>query len=329
MSGKKKKLISILIPAYNSECYIIATIDSLITQTYSNFECLILDDGSKDNTYNVIKEKIVGDTRFKLFKQENQGVIISRNRLLKKASGDYIALLDADDLCREDRLEKQFDFLEKNTQIDICGTQIEYIGEKNGVSKHLPLDNEEIKACMVFYPPVANPSVMFRKKVVKKLEYDTSLKSCEDYDFWYRASKNFKFANLNEPLVLYRIHSAQESSKNELRQRDAQVNISVKYLLGEQKDEQGQFRDFMKAMIVPTECVNSINKDIVYSGIDRVLSSKKDVSFSLINKAVNQRLSYKICSGSVMANIVFYIKLCYKTNLLFDLATFIKIFKRW
>ncbi|NME68164.1 glycosyltransferase family 2 protein [Flammeovirga aprica] len=110
----KNSTVSIIIPVYNAEKFIIPTLKSILNQTYSNFECLIVDDGSKDTSITLIQEYIKEDIRFQIFKKENEGVSITRNKGFEKAKGDYIIFLDSDDLWSEDFLEKSVSFLEQN-----------------------------------------------------------------------------------------------------------------------------------------------------------------------------------------------------------------------
>jgi len=205
----KDRLVSVIIPLYNREDYIGEAIDSLLSQTYENTEIIVVDDCSTDDGLSVVEG--YGDTRIKLIKNEkNMGISYTRTRGLKEAKGEYIALLDSDDIAMPNRIEKQAVYLERNSKVGVVGSnRIEFCNGKDiGISKHW-LEAEELKVALLLDMPMSNPSLMMRRGVVEEFSYDSDYIVAEDYEFLYRVSKKWDLANLEEPLIKYRIHSGQ------------------------------------------------------------------------------------------------------------------------
>lgn len=187
------------------------TIQSVLNQTYSNFELLILNDGSTDNTEEIILNFCKQDSRIKYYKNEkNQGLSYSRNKLIKLSTGSFIVNTDGDDLNLSQKFENQINFFIANPNIHLLGTQMCLIDEKNKTYGNwsYPLLDSDIKLELKNACCVANPTCMFKREVFDKINgYDESLIVCEDWDFFVRASANFNFANLNTVELKYRIHN--------------------------------------------------------------------------------------------------------------------------
>jgi glycosyltransferase involved in cell wall biosynthesis len=203
----ERPLVSIILPVYNAEKYIAESIHSLLQQTYSNIEIIVLNDGSKDNSEKVIAG--LNDGRIKYYSHANIGMAATLNKGLKLASGDYIARQDADDVSLPDRIKKQIDFLEAQKEIGLAGTWAAIIdekGRKTGGVHHHPVKDEELKFDLLFDNPFVHSSVMFRKKVVEECgTYNEQLHSLvQDFEYWFRISGKFKVANIAEELQLYR-----------------------------------------------------------------------------------------------------------------------------
>lgn len=205
----KDRLVSVVIPLYNRKAYIGDAIDSLLCQSYENIEIIVVDDCSTDDGLSVVEG--YRDTKIRLIKNEkNMGISYTRTRGLKEAKGEYIALLDSDDIAMPNRIEKQAAYLESNSKIGVVGSnRIEfYNGEDIGISKHW-LEAEELKVALILDMPMSNPSLMMRREVVEEFSYDSDYIVAEDYEFLYRVSKKWDLVNLEEPLIKYRIHSGQ------------------------------------------------------------------------------------------------------------------------
>lgn len=201
-------LVTVLLSVYNGEKYLKTAIDSILSQSFKNFEFLIINDGSSDNTEGVIKS--YSDSRISYIRNEsNLKLIASLNKGLSLAKGKYIARMDADDISIEDRLEKQVSFLENNSEIGICGSYIEVFGP--GISTYTrkyPLEDVDIRLEAIMRSPFAHPTVMIRKKILDKynLQYSKEYLLLEDYKLWTDLLNYTQGMNLPEVLLKYRSH---------------------------------------------------------------------------------------------------------------------------
>lgn len=201
--------VSVILPVYNCDQYIFETIQSVLNQTFTDFELLIVDDCSTDKTVAIIKE--FDDNRIQLtLKEKNTGYTDSLNYAISIAKGQYIARMDGDDICVSTRFEKQVAFLDANPNIILCGSAIQIIGT-NTVLRH-PSNHEAIKVKLCFGTAFCHPSVMGRVEVFQANPYDKKYEPAEDYDLWTRLVFQGQLANLEEVLLLYRVHDNQVST---------------------------------------------------------------------------------------------------------------------
>lgn len=211
--------VSILMPVYNSEKYLTDAINSILKQTFSDFEFLVFDDGSIDNSLKIISS--YSDSRIHIFKSEqNYGHIFHLNRGLEIAKGKYIARMDADDIAHPERLEYQVKFLERNSDIGVCGTWYKEFGCQNNLVKH-PIDDQEIRLKLLFKScALGHPTVMMRKLIFDTylLKYFQSEYPAEDYWLWIRISLVSKLANIPKVLLFYRTHVNQVSKTHQAQQ---------------------------------------------------------------------------------------------------------------
>lgn len=222
--------VSVLMPAYNSAEYIKEAIESILEQTYTDFEFLIINDGSTDSTVDIINQ--FEDDRIKLIHNtENKGLIYSLNYGLELAQGKYIARMDADDIAFGTRLEKQVAFLESNSDISILGTAFVFMGTSFEI--HHPNYNDEIRIKLLDDVAFAHPTVMMRRGVIKSknIRYNADYTHIEDYRFWVEAAiKNVEMANLDEVLLQYRQHPKQVSTQKFQEQENTKQRIKLEYL---------------------------------------------------------------------------------------------------
>lgn len=204
-------LVSILLPAYNCDRYIAQTIESILLQTYTHFELLIINDGSTDNTIQEIEK--FKDKRIQLIHNpQNMGLIATLNKGLQIAKGRFIARIDADDICLPNRIEKQVNFLLQHPNVAVVATQIQFINQYNEVTGDWPLDKKtnthlQIKKAMIWQSCIAHPTVMFNTQHIKNYTYHYSQVHSEDYDLWLTLLADGKiFEKIAEPLLLYRVH---------------------------------------------------------------------------------------------------------------------------
>ncbi|MDD4000869.1 MAG: glycosyltransferase [Bacilli bacterium] len=199
--------VSIIMPVYNAAKYLDETIKSILNQTYNDFEFLIIDDGSTDNSLEILYS--YNDPRIKILKNEkNIGYVKTLNKLIDLSKGEYIARQDNDDISLPDRIEKQVLFLNMNKDVGVCGTNAFVFGKKTKMTR-MPITDDEIKAYMILYNPMLHPTIMYRKSIFEVLnigKYNEDLCPAEDYAMWFEISKKTKLANLPEPLLKYRWH---------------------------------------------------------------------------------------------------------------------------
>lgn len=203
----KSPTISVIMPAYNAEATIKESIDSILSQTYRDFELIVINDGSRDDTERIIKS--YKDSRIKLLNNGiNRGLIYSLNRGINSATGDLLARMDADDISLPQRFEKQVACFLHNPHLIACGTKIEYFGNTKlpsgkYITKVSDKDNKEL---LLFTACFAHPTVMLRRDILIQynLSYDEKFKNCEDYKFWIDLMEYGEFYNIPEILLMYR-----------------------------------------------------------------------------------------------------------------------------
>mgnify|MGYP001614677822 CR=1 FL=1 len=204
----KNPKITVLMPVYNAKKFLNEAIDSILNQTFKNFEFLIINDASTDNSKQIILS--YRDSRIIYYENKiNLGVAKTLNIGLALTTSKYIARMDADDISVQNRLEKQVEFMEKNPQVAVCGTWLKLINNENNDIWQSPSDHKTIKSLSLFYSSLYHPTVLIRNDVLKRyhLSYNSSFKHVEDYELWVRIMENARVANLKEVLLFHRIHS--------------------------------------------------------------------------------------------------------------------------
>jgi len=222
-----KPIVSVIMSTYNRCEYLKEAIDSILSQTFEKFEFIILNDGSTDDTRNIILSYDDARIRFHDF-HENLGYTFRLNQAISLAQGKYIARMDSDDLSCADRLELQIEYLEANQDVAVCGGLIEFIGDipdnvKNWAIFH---DPETMKIALLFNCPICHPTVVFKKAIIEKtISYNESFEPAEDYELWTRLSIQHKIMNLPKVLLKYRFSGGQVSNKTYSKQRNKRFRI--------------------------------------------------------------------------------------------------------
>lgn len=216
MSGEPKPKVSVIMSVFNGMPYLKESARSILNQTYSNLEFIIVDDASNDESLSFLKS--LKDPRISLIiNKKNLGLAASLNLALKKATGAYIARMDADDISTPSRLQNQLHFLKTNKGIDLCGTWATIIDKKNkkiGVLKY-PTSPADIKNKLIQSNPIIHPSMMARKSFFYALNgYREDYDGAEDYDLLMRGKNKFTYANLPEELLQLRLSSTRRSVKS-------------------------------------------------------------------------------------------------------------------
>lgn len=231
MNGSSPR-ISVLMPAYNSEKYIASSIESILNQSFGLFELLIADDCSTDDTWQIIQEYAKKDKRIKPIRNEsNLYIARNRNKLLDMARAKYIAWQDADDIALVQRLEKQYNFLEKNYHVGIIGGYLEIFDDKRvrGIRKY-SADDRMLRKKIFRYSPVAQPAAMIRRKCFDELgNYDPKYPPAEDIDMSFRIGTKYLFANLEEVILKYRQSETSSTFKKLNKIEFDTIEIRKKY----------------------------------------------------------------------------------------------------
>ncbi|QHG15287.1 glycosyltransferase [Nostoc sp. ATCC 53789] len=230
--------VTVLMPVYNGEFYLREAIDSILSQTFQDFEFLIINDGSTDSTREIICS--YDDPRIRLIDNDyNLGLTQSLNKGLKLAEGEFIARQDADDISEPERLVKQVDFLETHPKVALVGTWYKQIDTQgNLICKcQLPCDCTQIRWNTLFYSPFIHSAVMFQKSsVLEQIGfYNKVAIHAEDYELWCRIALRLKIANLSDYLIQWRIHPSSVTATYENIQQDTTLWIqisNIEHLLG-------------------------------------------------------------------------------------------------
>ncbi len=228
--------ISVIMSVYNGEKYLKDAIESILNQTYTDFEFIITNDNSKDNSQDILEEYAKKDNRIKLFTSKKyHGMVTCLNNMLSISKGKYIARMDADDISLPERLKKQIEFLENNPNISVCGAwyvNITVEGNKINTVRFYET-NDELFNNFVLSVPVANPLSMMNKSFLLKhqIKYKTEFIFCEDYKLWLDIfDRGGKFYNLQETLLYYRNHDHQLSKSKKELQDSLSRKISREYV---------------------------------------------------------------------------------------------------
>ena len=222
-------LVTVLMPVYNGEKYLAESIESVLNQTYTNYEFLILNDGSTDNSINIINTFY--DDRINLVtNSHNLGLTATLNKGINIAKGRYIARLDQDDISNKTRVELQVEYLINNPDIVLVGTNCEYIDSKNTINGKWTTATTHFDIINSFYKqnPFAHSSVMFnKKKVINVGGYPKNYIYAQDLALWIRICSKYRVANLNENVTQIRIHDQQVTFDNNLQQIKIAEELSL------------------------------------------------------------------------------------------------------
>ena len=208
--------ISVVMPVYNSATYLEAAIGSILNQSFGDFEFIIIDDGSEDNSYRIIQ--CYNDSRIRLFKNEvNKGIASCLNFGINHSCGEFIARMDSDDICELNRFEEQLKFMQNHPHISLCGTRTKIIDQDGQVLsiRESKIGDQQIKiALFLGETSISHPTAIIRRKFLlfNHLYYNPDYLYAEDYELWCRISILTDLENLSVPLVRYRVHEKSSSA---------------------------------------------------------------------------------------------------------------------
>ena len=223
--------VSIIIPAYNAESTIRCTIESIQKQTFSDFELIVINDGSTDRTAEIIRG--IKDSRIKLLCYKNGGLPVARNRGIQNATGEYIAFLDADDLWTKDKLEKQLAVLEANPEAGVAYSMTCYIDRQGNFLYNcnpVSFEGDVLEELLLtnFLHNGSNP--LIRQQAIKAIgKFDSSLKSSEDWDYYLKLAARYTFVVVPEYQILYRKTSTNMSSNVERMKQTSYIVLERAY----------------------------------------------------------------------------------------------------
>lgn len=244
--------VSIILPSFNSASFIYEAVLSILKQSYKNFELIIVDDKSTDETIKIIK--LFRDKRIRLIVTKNKlGLASCLNLGIKHSASQFVARMDSDDISETNRLEEQINFLNKNKNIDVVGTAIKIIDEEGIVKRFVsfPKTDLEIKWAMCLGCPIAHPSIMMRRDVFSKYgTYDTKEK-IEDYALWTKfLNKGVKFYNLDQHLLKIRKHKRNSKKYESSKLKKIEIEIIKKniYNILNLKITQKKYIDYIDAL---------------------------------------------------------------------------------
>jgi len=220
--------ISVIMSVFNGEKYLKESIESVLNQTFRDFEFIIIDDGSDDETPEILKKYTKKDKRIKVIaNSENIGLTKSLNKAVRASRGKYIARIDADDIVLPERFDRQVKFMDSNLEVGIVGSSYYLISEEGEIidKKIPPLRDKELRRVIIRHNVFCHSSIMVRKEALERAGfYDENWRSAQDYELYFRIAKYFKLANLKESLVCWRVNKNsafprrdREQSKNALK----------------------------------------------------------------------------------------------------------------
>lgn len=229
-------MVTVLMPVYNAGEFIKEAIDSILDQTYEEFEFLIINDGSTDSSINIIES--YKDKRIKLINNtENVGFTKSLNKGIEIAQGKYIVRMDADDIAETNRIEVQVEFMEDNEDVAVAGSNVViFLSDKPLIKKltDFPTRYSEIKCKLLFESPIMHQTVIMRKDVLleNNYRYKGEYKNIEDYELWMEMAEDHKIVNISKKLLRYRVISNSITNRSLKRMSDKIKGMKKVYILG-------------------------------------------------------------------------------------------------
>ncbi len=212
--------VSVVMSVFNGQRFLSEAMESILNQTFRDFEFIIINDGSTDGTASILDSYARSDPRVHVYPQENKGLIESLNRGCGLARGKYVARMDADDITLKDRLMQQIAFMEKHAGVGVLGSAVELVDEmgRRLRTERYPLDHAGIMSALAYRSPFTHPAVVLRKNVFVSVGgYRSVFVGAEDYDLWLRMAERCELANLEAVLLKYRLHPEQVTHRD-LRQ---------------------------------------------------------------------------------------------------------------
>ncbi len=222
MIAAPRPKVTVLMPVYNGEGFLLEAVESILAQTFEGFELLVIDDGSVDGSADIVAS--CPDPRVRLVSNgENLGLIATLNRGIELARGEYIVRMDCDDVSLPERLQRQVEFMEAHPEVGVCGVWYLEFGDRVRRTTRCAPDHDSIRCGTLFNPVVGHPTVILRRDLLLEhgLRYDAEFRHAEDYRLWAEALRYCRFANIPEVLLHYRLHPGQVTSVHAQQQMES------------------------------------------------------------------------------------------------------------
>lgn len=318
-------IVSVLMPAYNAQNFIAEAIESILNQTYKNFEFIIVDDGSTDATVEIIKR--YKDRRISLIKlPENKGNRYAANFAIKEAKGKYLVRQDADDISLPTRIEDQVMFMEEHPDIGFSGGSIEYFGDERGVVNY-PTSSLAVQAAFIFGPGVSQPASIVRNQVIidNNIYYkEDGASFAEDYQFFFGLSKVSKGANISKLLIKYRRHKRNISSliggKNKHLSNKILSDV-ISYYFFSPTEEELYYHNKLRGRDKSPLKKNEIRH--IYNWVQKLVNNNTDLDQNSLKKLLDEKwgklffitlksgftsiLTYIVCSKKIKRSQLFFV----------------------
>ena len=304
-------IVSVILPVYNGESFIAKAIESILAQSFIYFELIIINDCSPDNSLAVINQ--YKDERIRLVSNtENLGLVGALNKGIELSTGKYIARMDQDDFSTSQRLEKQVEFLDQNTEYSLVGTNYRAFGIRS-FSSISPISHIDVSLELHIHNCICHPSVMLRKAdlIRKNLSYNPAFRDCEDYGLWIDMLKNnLKLGNLEEELIHYRI-DGQSTTNHQMETRKNRLTPVYHYLLA-------TLFNYADQESVEAHCALSVGK-IENTSVKTLKKHKNRIFQSLLTKGFSEekikallkeksiKLSYSVIKRNWLEGCIFLI----------------------
>ena len=322
---KKLPLVSVILPVFNGEKHLSECVESVLSQTFKDFEFIIVDDASTDNTVPMLKEFAKKDNRIIIVTHEvNQKQTAAANTAIKLSRGKYLARMDADDIALPNRFEKQVTFMEENPDIGLLGSWVDIIDDNGNILKiwHTHDSAGYLGWNLLFGTSFAHSSIMMKNSIVKKVGFYQSPEA-EDYDLWSRISRVTNVANLPEVLQQKRVWAGQLALKVPTETRDSVLKIMQKnmnYLLKDSHLDLSLVRDIRKVsdktpIIQDSQLITNIIKILLQlynkylAKLKLTKTDKKKISkdiFQKINTLVKWQFHINYLKGLVLKLDLFF-----------------------
>lgn len=225
-----KPSVSVVLPVFNGERFLHAALCSLRRQTLQDIEIVLIDDGSTDGSLSIAKAHAVRDRRIHVVSRANRGLVDSLNEGISLARADWVARMDADDVCTPDRLAVQLAWAGRH-KAEVCGGAVRTFGSGMGRVRRFPALAQGIRAQLLFNTAFAHPSILCRRRWLLDMPYDRAFETAEDYDLWTRmASVRIPMTNAPRVVLSYRVHPSQLTHRRALQQANLRACIAQRYL---------------------------------------------------------------------------------------------------